>query len=89
MVSDHNVIITDGNEGQNHRTKTQVVVSWNDSVRLVTVEYNMVTCGETGLTSRQHVPGDRVGDGREDPVELSEGSASVVEPARDPAPHTT
>lgn len=40
------------------------------------------------LTSRQHIPGDGVGDGCEDPVELSEGSASVIEPARDPAPHT-
>lgn len=37
------------------------------------------------LTSGQHVPRDGVGDGSEDPVELSEGRASVVEPARDPA----
>lgn len=41
------------------------------------------------FTSRQHVPGDGVSDGCEDPVELSEGSSSVVEPARNPAPHTT
>lgn len=39
------------------------------------------------LTSGQHVPGDGVRDGGEDPVELSEGGASVVEPAGDPA-HT-
>lgn len=35
------------------------------------------------LTSGQHVPGDGVGDGCEDPVEFSERSASVVEPAGD------
>lgn len=38
-----------------------------------------------GFTSRQHVPGDGVGDGREDPVELSERSSPVVESARNPA----
>lgn len=37
------------------------------------------------FTSRQHVPGDGVGDGREDPVELSERSSPVVESARNPA----
>lgn len=37
------------------------------------------------LTSRQHVPGDGVGDGGEDPVELSQRGASVVQPAGDPA----
>lgn len=40
------------------------------------------------LTSGQHIPGDGVSDGGEDPVELSEGSAPVVEPARDPVSHT-
>lgn len=40
-------------------------------------------------TSGQYIPGDCVSDGCEDPVELTEGGASVVEPARDPAPHTT
>lgn len=47
-------------------------------------KFNLKEC----LTSRQHIPGDRVSDGCEDPVELSEGSASVIEPARDPAPQT-
>lgn len=37
------------------------------------------------FTSRQHVPGDGVSDGREDPVELSERSSPVVESARNPA----
>lgn len=41
------------------------------------------------LTSRQHVPGDCVGDGGEDPVELSKRGASVVQPAWDPAGHNT
>ena len=41
-----------------------------------------------GPTSRQHIPSDGVCDGCEDPVELSEGGASVVEPSRDPAPNT-
>lgn len=42
------------------------------------------------LTSGQHVPCDGVGDGGEDPVELSERRTSVVEPARDPgAQHNT
>lgn len=55
---------------------------------LTTVKQNCVPACER-LTSGQNIPGDRVGDGREDPVELSEGSASVIEPARDPATHTT
>lgn len=37
------------------------------------------------LTSGQHVPGDGVSDGGEDPVELSQWGASVVQPAGDPA----
>lgn len=41
------------------------------------------------FTSRQHVPGDGVSDGCEDPVELSERGSSVVEPARNPAVHST
>lgn len=48
------------------------------------VKQNCVAACER-FTSRQNIPGDRVGDGCEDPVELSEGSASVIEPARDPA----
>lgn len=56
---------------------------------LTTVKQNCVPACER-LTSGQNIPGDRVGDGCEDPVELSEGSASVIEPARDPAtPHNT
>lgn len=37
------------------------------------------------FTSRQHVPGNGVGDGREDPVQLSERSSPVVESARNSA----
>lgn len=55
---------------------------------LMTVKQNCVPACER-LTSGQNIPGDRVGDGCEDPVELSEGSASVIEPARDPATHNT
>ena len=36
------------------------------------------------LTSGQWVPGDCIGDGREDPVKFAKGSSPVIQPTRDP-----
>lgn len=43
--------------------------------------------GSPSLTPREHVPGDGVCDGREDPVQLAQGRPPVVQPAGDPRGH--